>query len=117
MFSKKKLVGLVILGLMLPTLAACGPEAATPVPPTATTGAAVEATATTGEVAEATEAPAEATPTTGGGVMPSGGVFTWRAFGEPGALDPALMQEFLSIDIGQNLYDALVEFDPQTQEL
>jgi ABC-type transport system substrate-binding protein len=118
MFSKKKLVGLVILGLMLPTLAACGPEAATPVPPTATTGAAVEATATTGsEVVEATEAPAEATPTTGGGVMPSGGVFTWRAFGEPGALDPALMQEFLSIDIGQNVYDALVEFDPQTQEL
>src|SRR3712207_620870 len=108
MFSKKKLVGLVILGLMLPMLAACGGETAPPVPATATTGQVTEATATTGEVAEATEAPAEATPTTGGGVAPSGEMFSWRAFAEPKALDPALMEETLSIDIEQSLYDAHV---------
>jgi peptide/nickel transport system substrate-binding protein/oligopeptide transport system substrate-binding protein len=46
-----------------------------------------------------------------------GDAFTWRAFAEPETFDPALMQEFLSIDLGQNVYDALTEFEPNTQRI
>ncbi len=79
----KKFAGimpLLVVGSMV--LAACGGEAATPVPATPTTAAVVEATATTAPAAEATsteamaaptatEAMAEATATTGtGAAMP-----------------------------------------------
>jgi len=44
-------------------------------------------------------------------------MFSWRAYAEPETLDPALMQENLSIDIGLNLYDSLVQFNPDTQAI
>ena len=117
MFKKQvNLVLALLIGLSL-LVASCDTGTATPtaVPPaaTATTGVAApaEATATTAP------APAEATATTGS-TAPSGGeVFSWRAYAEPETFDPALMQENLSIDVGQNFYDALVEFEPNTQKI
>jgi peptide/nickel transport system substrate-binding protein/oligopeptide transport system substrate-binding protein len=98
-------------------VASCDTGAATPtaVPPaaTATTASAAPAEAT------ATTAPAapEATATTGSTTPAGGNVFSWRAYAEPETFDPALMQENLSIDVGQNFYDALVEFEPNTQKI
>jgi len=109
MFSKK-LIALVLFVMLMPMLAACGAEA-TPTPP------AVQATEapTTAPAAEATntEAPAQATeaPSTGGGV------FRWRAFDEPPTFDPALMEDFLAIDLGQNLYDSVTQFNPETLKI
>jgi len=59
------LISVVVLAMLATMLAACGPEAATPVPATPTTAAVVEATATVA-MAEATptEVTAEATATT-----------------------------------------------------
>ncbi|MEO8285968.1 MAG: peptide ABC transporter substrate-binding protein [Chloroflexota bacterium] len=115
----RKYAALAVGMLLLPTLAACGGEAATATPPapaaTNTTGTSTEApTATTGAVETA---PTATTSTSTGGGTAGGDKFSWRAYAEPAALDPALMEENLSIDIGQNFYDALIEFDPQTQEL
>jgi oligopeptide transport system substrate-binding protein len=117
MLLPKKYAALAAGLLLMPILAACGPEAATPTPgapaaaATATTGApAAEATATTGTTAEATA-------TTGGGTTPSGGVFRWRAFAEPETFDPALIQETLSVDLSQNVYESLVRFNHETLEI
>ncbi len=80
---------------------------------TPTMGMTPAATGTTGGAA-----PAAATATvSGAGVMAPAGAFSWRAYAEPDTFDPALMQENLSIDIGQNLYDSLVEFNPDTQKI
>ncbi|HUP28230.1 MAG TPA: peptide ABC transporter substrate-binding protein [Chloroflexia bacterium] len=119
MFSKKLAV-VALFVLMMPFFAACGPE--TPAAnPTATTGPAAEATATTAPAvdATATTGTAEGTATTGSGgeVAVPAGAFSWRAYAEPETMDPALMQENLSIEIGQNVYDSLVEFDPLTLKI
>ncbi|HET9493215.1 MAG TPA: peptide ABC transporter substrate-binding protein [Chloroflexia bacterium] len=117
MLLPKKYAALAAGLLLMPILAACGPQAATPTPgapaaeATATTGApAAEATATTGTTAEATA-------TTGGGSAPSGEVFRWRAFAEPETLDPALIQETISVDLSLNLYESLVRFNHETLEI
>jgi aspartate/glutamate/glutamine transport system substrate-binding protein len=61
----RKLISLVVLVMLATMVAACGPEAATPVPATPTTAAVAEATSTTAMVeATPTEAMAEATATT-----------------------------------------------------
>src|SRR3954467_11335516 len=118
--SSKKLASLsALFVILMPLLAACGAEN-----PTATPAAAPEATATTGSAAAAptntTEAAAAAdtptTATTSGGTTSGGNVFRWRAFAEPETFDPALMQETLSIDIGQNIHEGLTEFDQKTLE-
>ncbi|MEO6458332.1 MAG: ABC transporter substrate-binding protein, partial [Chloroflexia bacterium] len=117
MFSKKlALVALFVL--MMPMLAACGPETPT-VQPTATTATTTEPTATTATTdGTATSGTTEATATTGSsGMTIPAGAFSWRAYAEPETMDPALMQENLSIEIGQNVYDALVEFDPKTNKV
>lgn len=115
----KKQVNLVLallVGLSL-LVASCDTGAATPtaVPPAATAttapAAPAEATATTAPAAPA------ATATTGSTTPAGGEVFSWRAYAEPETFDPALMQENLSIDVGQNFYDALVEFEPNTQKI
>jgi len=62
-------------------------------------------------------APAATATVSGSGVMAPAGSFSWRAYAEPETFDPALMQENLSIDIGQNFYDSLVEFNPDTQAI
>ena len=60
----RKLSSLVVIAMLALIVAACGPEAATPVPATPTTAAAVEATSTTAMAdATPTEAMAAATPT------------------------------------------------------
>lgn len=122
MIRKKFHAILALLVGMSMLLAACGPEAATntAVPqPTATTAAPVaDATATTAAPADATATTAMAEPTaTTGAATPSGKVFSWRAFSEPASMDPALIEETLSVDISQNIYDGLTMFDPISQEL
>src|SRR5215212_6119054 len=112
MFSKK-LVALVVFAMLMPMIAACGGTE-----PTATPAAAPATEAPT--AAAPTEAPAaEATNTAApsGGGTTSSDVFKWRAYAEPETFDTALMQENLSIDIGQNLYDGLTEFDVNTLEV
>jgi oligopeptide transport system substrate-binding protein len=129
----KKYAALAVGLLLVPTLAACGGEtpAATPTVATTTqatatsgTGATDQATATSGTTT--TDATAttgggggDATATTGGGGggTSSGQVFKWRAFAEPETLDPALIQETLSVDLSQNLYEGLVDFDTETLEI
>ena len=110
MFSRKKLTIPAILLMLAPTLAACGTE------PTATPAA--QPTDTTAPAAAATDTPAAAAPTNttapSGGTGGAGGVFRWRAFDEPPTFDPALMEDFLAIDLGQNLYDGLTQFNPDT---
>src|SRR5439155_11835059 len=66
----------------------------------------------------ATQAPkAEATATkAGGGAMP-GGVFHWRAFTGPPTFDPTLMEDFIAIDLGQNLYESVTQFNPETLKI
>ncbi len=118
MFSNKKLVATALFVLAMPLMAACGGTAA----PTATSIAPTAApTATTEAMAKPTDtttAMIEPTNTTsGGGVVTGSDVFSWRAYAEPETMDPALMQENLSIDIGQNVYDALTQFDPTTQKI
>ena len=61
--------------------------------------------------ATATTAPSSST----GGT--SSNVFKWRAYAEPETFDPALMQENLSIDIGQNIYEGLTQFDVKTLDI
>ena len=119
MLLPKKYAALAAGLLLMPLLAACGPEAATPTPgapagaATATTGGTTaEATATTGTTAEATATTAGTTPPS-----TSGNVFRWRAFAEPETLDPALIQETLSVDLSQNLYESLVKFNHETLEI
>ncbi|MDQ2809257.1 MAG: peptide ABC transporter substrate-binding protein [Chloroflexota bacterium] len=88
--------------------------------PTATTAMAdtTATTAMTGPTATTAGAAGGATATvSGAGVMAPAGTFSWRAYAEPETFDPALMQENLSIDIGQNLYDSLVQFNPDTQQI
>jgi len=119
MLLPKKYAALAVGLLLVPTLVACGGETATPTTgstgaqATATTGSTTgEATATTGTAADAT-----ATTGTGGGTSTSGNVFRWRAFAEPETLDPALIQETLSVDLSQNLYESLVRFNYKTLEI
>jgi len=118
MFStNKKFVALVLFVLLLPLLAACGPEAATPTPAAVAEATPTAATGTTDATATTAETTTEATPTTAsttGGERP---VFRWRAFANPETFDPALMQEFVSIDLGQNLYEGLTAFDPETLKI
>lgn len=138
MFKSKKLASAALALFVLPLMAACG---GTPAAPATSTTAPVQATATTGGGTTATDTATtgggatattgttggatattgttgEATTTTGGGTTGSpAGTFSWRAYAEPETFDPALMQENLSIDIGQNFYDALVEFEPNTQKV
>ncbi|MGI8586488.1 MAG: peptide ABC transporter substrate-binding protein [Chloroflexia bacterium] len=95
-----------------PTAAA--PAAATSAPtamtaPTVTSGAAMANTPAAGTTVTGAMTPTVAIP------VAAAGMFSWRAYAEPETFDPALMQENLSIDIGQNLYDALLELDPKTQ--
>jgi putative glutamine transport system substrate-binding protein len=72
----RKLSLLVVMVMVLGMLAACGPEAATPVPPTATT-AAEQATATAPAVEEPTEEPTEITEATAtSAVTSTGGTLT-----------------------------------------
>ncbi|MDQ6692908.1 MAG: peptide ABC transporter substrate-binding protein [Chloroflexota bacterium] len=118
MFSKK-LVASALLVTLMPLAAACGTSDATPTAvavPTNTAPAASAPTNTTAAAAPTDTTAAVMAPTaaTGGG---SGSTFSWRAYAEPETLDPALMQENLSIDLGQNMYDALTEFDPVTTKL
>ena len=84
--------------------------------PTNTTAAA--APTDTAAAAAPTNTTAAAGPTAAA-APPSipAGAFSWRAYAEPESFDPALMQENLSIDIGQNLYDGLVQFNPDTQKV
>ena len=109
----KKYASLAIGLILMPMLAACGGDtpAATAIPAaaTATLAPVADATNTTAPVAEATATTADTGSTDK--------VFSWRAFSEPETFDPALIQETLSVDISQNIYDALVEFDPATQDL
>lgn len=122
MFSKNKLIVPAVLMLLAPALAACGGETSTATPATsgaeatATTAApaASEATATTATSGgtEATATTATSGGTTGG--TTSGQAFRWRAFDEPPTFDPALMEDFLAIDLGQNLYDSVTQFNPDT---
>ena len=126
MFSKKVLASSALFLLLVPSLAACGGETSTATP-AASGNTTVDATATTapsttgGGDATATTAPATsaATATTGGTTSSSGSgtSFKWRAFDEPETFDPALMQETLSIDIGQNIYGGLTEFNQETLEV
>ena len=112
MFSKK-LIALVIFVMLMPLLAACGaentptPSAPAEQPTTAPTAPAAEATNTEAAPAEATQA-----PSTGGG-----GTFKWRAFTEPPTFDPALMEDFIAIDLGQNLYESVTQFNPETLKI
>lgn len=119
MFKKQvNLVLALLVGLSL-LVASCGTDTATstPVPPAATPTTAAAAPATTAPEATATTAMApEATATAATSTAPSG-TFSWRAYAEPETFDPALMQENLSIDIGQNFYDSLVVLDPDTQKV
>lgn len=121
MLGSKKLVAASLVVMALPIFAACGGTAdstATPVAPTATTAPVVQPTTATGPTAtEATGGAATATTGTGGTTGTNAGVFSWRAYAEPETMDPALMQENLSIDLAQNIYDALTEFNPQTSKL
>jgi oligopeptide transport system substrate-binding protein len=112
MFSKK-IVALVLLAMLMPLIAACGGTTATDTPQAAapTDTAVVAAPTTAPTTAPAAAATNTTAPSTGG---TSSNVFTWRAYAEPETFDPALMQENLSIDIGQNLYDGLTEFDVNT---
>ena len=117
MFKKQvNLVLALLVGLSL-LVASCDTGAATPtaVPPAAT--ATTETAAPPAEATATTAAPAEATATTGSTAPTGGEVFSWRAYAEPETFDPALMQENLSIDVGQNFYDALAEFEPNTQKI
>ncbi len=123
MFKKQmNLVLALLVGLSL-LVASCGTDTATstPVPAaaTATTAPAAAATDTTAPAAAATNttAPVAAATNTTGTTAPAGDVFSWRAYAEPETFDPALMQENLSIDIGQNFYDGLTVIDPMTQKV
>src|SRR5947207_12060145 len=99
MFSKKKLIAPAIFLMLARMLAACGTETPTntPVPPEATATTAPPAAAATNTTAPAAPATNTTAPSAGGGT------FKWRAYAEPETFDPALMQENLSIDIGQNI--------------
>ncbi len=44
----------------------------------------------------------------------SSGAFRWRQGEDAPTLDPALMQDSVSINIAQNFYDGLTQFNPQT---
>jgi len=102
---------LACLSLMV---AACDTGGQATVVPTAMPATAMPATAMPATAAPATAMPATAMPAT---VAPAASVFSWRAYAEPGTMDPALIQENLSVDLGQNLYDALVQFNPETQKI
>ncbi len=124
MSSKKIVIPALFLLLLTPVLAACGTEAT----PTTVTGGVTggttattvmtgtESTATTavGGAADTATAPAATAPMATTGTSGSATTFRWRAFAEPETFDPAFMQEFVSIDLGQNLYDGLTQFNPQT---
>jgi ABC-type transport system substrate-binding protein len=119
MFSNKKLVALVLFMLLLPTLAACGGDTGTPVPAGTGTSEAAPTPGTDGGTQTTPTGAAgepESTPA-GGDTGTSGDVFRWRAFTEPASFDPALMQEFVSIDLGQNLYEGLTRFNPETLKI
>lgn len=118
--ASKRIMGLATLLMVLSMLlAACGGETPTntavpaPAATNTTAAAAPEATNTTAPAAPA----ATDTPASGGATTPSSDMFSWRAYAEPETFDPALMQENLSIDIGQNVYDSLVQFNPDTQKI
>ncbi|HUS16709.1 MAG TPA: peptide ABC transporter substrate-binding protein [Chloroflexia bacterium] len=129
--SSKRLLSLAtLLVVMSMLLAACGGATETPTTvPVATTAPVAQATNTTAAAPAPTDttaaapatntaaAPAATVAATSAPVSVPAGAFSWRAYAEPETLDPALMQENLSIDIGQNLYDSLVEFDPVTQKI
>src|SRR4051794_35864478 len=115
MFSRKKLIVPALFMLLAPSLAACGGDTATSTPAASTGG--TEATATSAPVAQATDTTAPAAqatdttaPSSGGTGGTSGQAFRWRAFDEPPTFDPALMEDFLAIDLGQNLYDSVTQF-------
>jgi oligopeptide transport system substrate-binding protein len=97
-------------------LTACGPEAATPVPPTATTGttAPADPTATTGTTAPAdptatTAAPAE--PTTGGASTGIPGVLRFSMGSEPENIDPQQMSFVGEIGVGELVFEGLLKLD------
>lgn len=128
MLRNKKLVAASLVVVAMPLFAACGGNAdptVTSIAPTMTTGTAAQPTTaaapTTAMTASApTAMMIDATATTGnsgGTTGTNAGVFSWRAYAEPETMDPALMQENLSIDLAQNVYDALTEFNPETSKL
>lgn len=98
-------------------LTACGPEAATPVPPTATTAAAppAAATNTTAPATEPTKAPAEPTATTatttGGSSTGVPGVLRYRIGSEPENIDPQAMSFVDEIGTGELVYEGLLGLD------
>ncbi len=119
MFSKKQLIIPAVLLMLAPTLAACGTETPTSTPVTeAPTTAPAAGAPTTAPAVGTTDTPApamQATSAPSTGAM--GGVFRWRAYAEPETFDTALMQENLSIDIGQNIYEGLTQFDVNTLDV
>ena len=117
MLRKRFYALLAMLVGMSMLLVACGETPTnTPVPvPTNTTAPPAAApTDTTAPVTAPTNttAPAAATSPTAAPVAIPSGVFSWRIYAEPETMDPALMQENLSIEMGQNLYDSLTQLDP-----
>jgi ABC-type transport system substrate-binding protein len=107
----------VLMGTSM-LLTACGGDVATSTPvPVANTPAAAKPTDTAAAAKPTDTAATTAATATTGSTAAGGTEFSWRAYAEPETFDPALMQENLSIDIGQNLYDSLVAFNPDTQAI
>lgn len=118
MFSKKKLLAPAIFLLLAPMLAACGTETPTNTPVAQEATATVAAPASGTEATPATSGEATMAPTAASDGGPSSGnVFRWRAFTEPPTFDPALMEDFIAIDLGQNLYDSVTMFNPETLKI
>lgn len=119
MLQNKKLVAASLVVVAMPLFAACGGNAeptATSIAPTVTTAPAAQPTGATAPSATTVMSAATATTGNGGGTT-GAGVFSWRAYAEPETMDPTLMQENLSIDLAQNVYDALTQFNPETSKL
>ncbi|GEM_PF-386098 len=66
----------------------------------------------TGTMTTAAAAPTEIAPNST--FTGSVGAFRWRQAEDAPNLDPALMQDSVSINFSQNLFDGLMEFDPAT---
>jgi oligopeptide transport system substrate-binding protein len=122
--SRFKLLQMLVAGIMLAALlGACGATAtsvpATVAPTKAATTAAV-APATTAAVAPATTA--AVAPATTAAVAPAttaapatGGIFRHRMVSQPKTLDPGFMTDAESIEVGQNIYQGLYEFNSKNE--
>jgi ABC-type oligopeptide transport system substrate-binding subunit len=122
--SRFKLLQLLVAGLLLATLlGACGATATPTTAPTtaaptrAATTAAAPAATTAAPVATTAAAPAATTaaPVATTAAATTGGVFRHRMVTQPKTLDPGFMTDAESIEVGQNIYQGLYEFNAKNE--